>query len=91
MLFVKTRYRQLRFLYVNLIRSINTILVIKLVSIHTMNELKQIKLIKWIEDHTIRVDVESLDLKGAYSITDVAKFTDELVSYLEAGKTKTKL
>lgn len=47
-----------------------------------MKEQNQIKLIKWLETHTIRIDVASLDLKGVYGITDSAKFIDELMFYL---------
>lgn len=48
-----------------------------------MNEQKQIKLIKWLELHTIRVNVDELGIIGAYAITDPAHFVDDLLIYLE--------
>lgn len=48
-----------------------------------MKENQQIQLINWIKEKTIRVDVESLGLKGVYGIIDPAKFVDDLFWELE--------
>ncbi len=53
-----------------------------------MNEKEQMNLIKFIADQTIYVNIGGIGF--AYAITDLAKFSDELIEYLKKNERSIK-
>ncbi len=55
-----------------------------MVFVDNMTEKEQTRLMKFISDHTIYINIDKVGF--AYAITDLAKFVDEITKYIEDKK-----